>query len=552
VTNIIGRADLLAGLAVLSGWLMYLKAGECAGRQRLAWLAGLLAVTTLGVFSKESAVVIVGVIALYELTWWRERTRGRNLLLGVPATLLPIGGMLGLRSLVLAASQVAEFPFTDNPIAGAGFWTGRLTALSVIPRYLGLTLWPARLSSDYSYAQIPLAHGSAQDWAAWTVVLAAAGLVVGLYRWNRTAFFLACFAAMCFAPTSNLLFPIGTIMAERFLYLPSIGLLGCLVMATYAASQRVPIKRLAPVVLCVIIAAFTVRTWVRNGDWQDELSMEEASVKTSPNSFKVHEGLAYARYDHDPTGASLDRALAEAEKGVAIISSLPDSRSNSKVYRVAAKLAIIKGDALGEQEPSQSSQAYQRAVKFLERAIAIDKSGQAEYDRRGGAAWARRHSSVPAAQGDPEALWLLAVADWRLGKAQQATAAAREALRFHPQDPEAYRQISTIFAGQDRIEDAATVLMEGALITSDLRFKSDLLDLYRHAPGNSCAITAGPDGPTLNRACDAVHKSWCAAALEAVKAALEEERWNVARWQRQNFVDQSGCPAGPFDQLLPE
>ena len=240
VTNMIGRSDLLSAMAVLSGFLMYLQSTESAGWRRLAWLAGLMAVTAVGVFSKESAVVIVGVIALYELTWWKERKQGRALLLGCIATLLPIAAMLYQRSIVLAASQPAEFPFTDNPIVGAGFWTGRLTAIEVIARYLGLTLWPAKLSSDYSYAQIPLAHGALGDWAACIAVLAAALLVVALYWWNRTAFFLASFAAITFVPMSNLLFPIGTIMAERFLYMPAIGLLACLVMAIYAAGQTGP------------------------------------------------------------------------------------------------------------------------------------------------------------------------------------------------------------------------------------------------------------------------------------------------------------------------
>ena len=160
VTNMIGRSDLLAALAVLSGFLMYLKSAESAGLRRLAWLAGLMAVTAVGVFSKENAVAIVGVMALYELAWWKERKQGRVLLLGCIATLLPIAAMLYQRSRVLAASPPAEFPFTDNPIVGTGFWTGRLTALEVIPRYLGLLLWPAKLSVDYSYAQIPLAQGA--------------------------------------------------------------------------------------------------------------------------------------------------------------------------------------------------------------------------------------------------------------------------------------------------------------------------------------------------------------------------------------------------------
>ena len=93
VTNIIGRADLLAGLALLSGLLMYVKSTESAGWRRVAWLAGLMAVTTMGVFSKESAVAILGVIVLYEFTWWKERKQLRGLLYGCAALAPPLLGM---------------------------------------------------------------------------------------------------------------------------------------------------------------------------------------------------------------------------------------------------------------------------------------------------------------------------------------------------------------------------------------------------------------------------------------------------------------------------
>ena len=552
VTNMIGRSDLLSAMAVLSGFLMYLKSTESAGLRRLAWLTGLMAVTAVGVFSKESAVVIVGVIALYELTWWKERKQGRVLLLGCIATLVPIAAMLYQRSIVLAASKPPEFAFVDNPIVGADFWTGRLTAIKVIPRYLGLTLWPAKLSVDYSYAQIPLAHGVLQGWLAGIAVLAAALLVVALYRWNRKAFFLASFAAMTFIPMSNLLFPIGTIMAERFLYLPTIGLLACLVMAIYAIGKRIPAKRFAPVMLCVITAAFAVRTWVRNGDWRDERALAEASVRTSPNSFKVHVALAVI-YAKEGGALNPDRAIEEADRALAILDSLPDSRNTRQAYRIAGGLYLIKGDSLRERDASQSSTDYQRALQLLQRSIAIDKSVRAEYLRKGGAEWARRHSAVAvAAKGDPEARCMLAAAYWRLGKAEEAGAAASEALALHPLEPEGYRQISHIFAAQHRIADAAVALMEGVLITSDFSLRSDLLDLYRKAFSNSCALTAGPNGPALNPACDLVHKQFCAASVEAVKAAMEAGHGDLARRQKQDFLDKYGCPAGPLEQILPE
>ena len=352
---------------------------------------------------------------------------------------------------------------------------------------------------------------------------------------------------------SNLLFPIGTIMAERFLYMPAIGLLACLVMAIYAAGKRVPIKRFAPAVLCVITAAFAVRTWVRNGDWQDERAMAEASVRTSPNSFKVHNLLATSFISNDAADSSLDRAIEEVDKALAILDSLPDSRNNMEVYRLAGRFHLAKGDSLRERDPSGSTHQYQQALQLLQRSIAIDKSRRAEYDREGGAEWARRHSAVAgAAKGDPEARWMLAAAYRRLGNAEEAATAASEALKFHPVTPEGYRQISSIFAAQDRIDDAAIALIEGGLITSDLSLRSDLFDLYRGALGNSCAMTPGPNGPTLNLACDRVHKQICAASVEAVKAAVENERWDVARQQKQDLLNKYGCPAGPLDQVLPD
>ncbi len=46
--------------------------------------------------------------------------------------------MLWQRAVVLSGALPAEYPFLDNPIAGAGFWIGRLTAVKVLARYLWL------------------------------------------------------------------------------------------------------------------------------------------------------------------------------------------------------------------------------------------------------------------------------------------------------------------------------------------------------------------------------------------------------------------------------
>ena len=92
--------------------------------------------------------------------------------------------MLYQRGAVLWASgRSTAFPFYDNPIIGAGWVTGQLTALNVMGRYVALLGWPARLSSDYSWAQIPPGGG---DWLGWTAgSFDSSG--VWMWRGERTA-----------------------------------------------------------------------------------------------------------------------------------------------------------------------------------------------------------------------------------------------------------------------------------------------------------------------------------------------------------------------------
>src|ERR1035441_10582389 len=66
VTNIVGRADLLAAFGVLAGLLCYVRCSRAEGRHRLALGAGLAAAQAIGIFSKESAAVLPGILLVYD------------------------------------------------------------------------------------------------------------------------------------------------------------------------------------------------------------------------------------------------------------------------------------------------------------------------------------------------------------------------------------------------------------------------------------------------------------------------------------------------------
>jgi tetratricopeptide (TPR) repeat protein len=547
VTYMVGRPDLLAGIGVLGGFLLYLAATETTGNRRWAALGGAAAATAIGVFSKESAVTVLGVIAIYELTWWKERRQVRGRLAGLAAVAIPIVAMLYQRMQVLGASPPASFPFLDNPLVGAGFVQGRLTAIALLARYVWRLVCPITLCADYSFAQIPAATGTLTDWISLLVVAALAVLVYRSYRWNRTAFFFAGFAAVTFLPMSNLLFPIGTIMAERFLYLPAIAFCACLVLCYGALPPAT--RAAAPVIVGLLAGAYAVRTWLRNPDWRDDLHMAQALVKTSPNSFKVRKMAAFQLYRADASHANLDQVIDNAEKGLAVLDSVPNPATNidgiasvAEAYRFAAEYYYTRGNLLrrGVQNgnpaaPPESAQAFQRAVVLLNRSIAIMGPP--------GAAGTQPNSSAAASYR------ALSQAYLGLADPQKAYDAAVRAVEADPLGPDTYLQLSRVLILSRQLEQAAVTLLEGSTLTGDPRLSHEAMTLFQGALDSaSCAVKPSGEGLALNPQCESVKRLLCPATANAIAVRMRTGRADLAQGLRNAALQEYQCPASLFDR----
>ena len=527
VTNIVGRADLLAGMSVLGGLLLYLKSTGSTGWRRWVYLGALSGTTAMGVFSKESAVMVLPVIVLYEAIWWKERRQTVGLVLGLLAMLLPIQAMLYQRGAVLWTSPPAAFPFYDNPIVEAGFVTGKLTALRVMGKYVTLLAWPARLACDYSWAQIPPAGGSAADWFGWLSLAAATAAGVLLWRGSRMALFLAGAALLVFLPTSNLLFPIGTIMAERFLYLPAIAFAAGVVGAVNLAVKRAGDPRLAPALLGLIAVACAPRTWVRNLDWQDDLSVATAAVEASPASFKAHKLLAYALHENDTGDANLDPVIGEAEKGLAPLHSLPDSKNNADSYLRTGGYYAERGERLLRSGMAGSEAAHRRALELLLRCRAIATA------QTTGAADLARFAGL---------LLRISEMHWRLGDGGKALQAAIEGRRMDPGNTELHHRIAAILLEQGRADEAAAALMEGVVLTTDTGLRNELLRLYQGGLDRlGCATMAVQGNTALNPGCETVRRHLCAASVGTIRLRLETGRQDLADAMRQTALTDFHC-----------
>jgi hypothetical protein len=299
VTSLVGRAELLAALFGTAAMLSMTGADTTDNRTAKTTLR-LLSVLffCLALLSKESALVFVPLIALFRIACRREPfaaglAREWRSLDWVPYGLC-VSAYLLLRFGVVGSFMVNTVMPVDNVLAFVP-WSVRVrSALGVLWDYFGLLNVPMVLSADYSYAQVPIV-------ATWTDprFLAGMGVVVAagcvLVRDRRPAVtFAVALPFVALSLTSNVLFPIGTIKAERLLYFPSVG---WTLLAAYGLDRLMRMPRYRPVavaLLVVLTAAFAVRTWTRNRDWTNSASLYRSIVRSAPNSAKAHYNLGVA------------------------------------------------------------------------------------------------------------------------------------------------------------------------------------------------------------------------------------------------------------------
>ena len=214
VTWISGRSELLAAGFTLA-------ALHLAWSPRLRWWTPLAVLLAVG--SKESAAAVPIVLLFFTWAFRRRREDAPPWSVGI-VSLAPVLLYVVLRRAALGAWGGPSPDPMDNPMVGLGFFARLPTVLDAAGRYLVLLIWPARLSIDYSAPVLNVIRSLTPQ-----LLLGLAGLgglvFLALRRRERPEGWGSGFALMSFGLTANLVMVIGTIFAERLLYLPSAGLL---------------------------------------------------------------------------------------------------------------------------------------------------------------------------------------------------------------------------------------------------------------------------------------------------------------------------------------
>ncbi len=397
VCSVVGRADLMAGLALLGALLLHLR----AGRARSPWLleAGALGLLALALLSKEYAVAFPFLLLTFDLCLQfsgrageGDRRRVRFVWAGAFALL---GVYLVVRlALFGALGQVPMLGPGDHPLFGQPLSVRLATALWLLVPSVRLLFLPFGLSYWYSLGTLPIAGGLSDFRAlAGVVLLAAVGFLalreLALRRDPIPALGV-CLFVFPLAPSLNTVSLAGVLFAERFLYLPAAGLALCVGWALTRWVAGRTAERAAMAALSLVLLVFLGVTTARVGDWRSAESLARATVKWHPEA-----------------------SDAWFELGVAL--------GGQGRHEEAAE-ALARSVQLWDKRP----------MVWRNYAIALFALGR--YDDSA-AAWRRTLALSPP---DLPPLWRgLGEADLRAGNAEEAVRALSRAKELAPQDGDA-------------------------------------------------------------------------------------------------------------------
>lgn len=320
-----GRPDLLAATFILLSLISYAARPRTLRDRVFRWTVSLMSFA-LALGSKESAIVLPLLVPLVGYMQRAEEKGPSKPWGSLLVDLVPYFAVaviyLFVRSQILeGATFVPVARFLDNPLIELEPGWRILSAIYVGLRYLWLLVFPLHLSYDYSFDQIsPLVTlGDPRTLLVAMTILLGPVLAFALFRRSQIAAFAAMFSLLTFGVVANVIVPIGTIMGERLLYIPSIGFVILVAVALTTAGQGISRRggRRAWLAVCLLLlGGYSLRAVTRSADWRSEEVLFVHDVSVSPRSAKAQTNAGAIRLRNGQAEQALQHYTAAIETGI--------------------------------------------------------------------------------------------------------------------------------------------------------------------------------------------------------------------------------------------
>lgn len=424
----------------------------------------------LALLAKEGALVFLGAIPLM-LYFFRD-VKPKALALEMAPLVAVSVVWLALHQWVVHsnAPPVHGYNLDDNSLVAAKTFLDReATAFYMMGRYLLLLIFPHPLSYDYSFNEIPIVS-FANAKAIVPFLVCAALAVIAIKELKKKSFvsFGILFFFITISMTSNLIILIGATMADRFLYIPSLGF--CVILTYFwirglgvpdgnATSLAFTSPKFLPVY--ALLALYSYKTYTRNLDWHDSLTLFTADVRSSPGSARAHYNAGTAMLDlyvKPSAGANADErksalrvAISQLDTAVAIDSAAFLYRLNlASAYMYDADYAKAAEDASIAMKASETDP---RPYFIL---------GSADYSR-GKYAEAIKYLTIATEKGlNDESTWnYLGGSYARTNNFDKAKDCFEKALQVNPRSLDAYKNLGSAYGNLNRLDKALEVFKKG-------------------------------------------------------------------------------------------
>ncbi|XP_011306647.1 transmembrane and TPR repeat-containing protein 4 [Fopius arisanus] len=319
VSGIVGRADVLSAMFVWLSILSYDKTIYCNRlNQMFLYLLMCVMFITAGMLCKETGITAIGLCVVYEFTKLHEQiSQGLWTLADVRSTIvdnyrfiirlstLIVTGvvLMGVRFSLMGFSP-PTFQAVDNPTSF--LHTSYLRYLNYQYIY-SLNLWllicPHWLSFDWSMGSVPLIIGWDLRLFAiigfWCFLLLFVVVILRTPRRDQSRYILTglCFLVIPFLPGSNLFFPVGFVLAERTLYLPSAGYCLLLAVSLQKLCEILSSPKLPLLMYTILIITWFTRSWSRSAEWRTEVTLFRSALNVCPLNAKAHYNVAKSAAD---------------------------------------------------------------------------------------------------------------------------------------------------------------------------------------------------------------------------------------------------------------
>jgi hypothetical protein len=311
----VNQGELLVAIFSLVAVCRYVDKRRGGSLDARDWCV-LAALYALAVLTKENGFVLPGLLLAAELFLVNDKPFAERVnalwrgyaMLGAVAVVL-----VGVRTLVLAGRVVGAF--TAEALVGASLGGRMLTMLQVVPKWFRLLLWPSHLQIDYSPNEIVASTGMGpHEWLGLALLVMTVVAIVAARRRAPGVGFGLFWCAVALFPVSNIV-PTSIVLAERTLFLPSVGMVVaacCAATLLAQVSTRHPKMTLrALAAACAVLVLLGVgRSAARHRDWRNAAHIWIVSAHDAPRSLRVQRARAAAAAD---LTKEFDRFLPGAE-----------------------------------------------------------------------------------------------------------------------------------------------------------------------------------------------------------------------------------------------